>query len=230
MKALVRHVTLPRHASPRRPCSRRYTGGRRRALATCGHELGANERAGIEVASIFQDRTKHRDDGDTKPRQANQERAPRGPLSPASTVYCGHEMGRAALLFTGGAPLGGGADLAVLRLVGAHRRPVRSHRARAATRANGRGVGGRTRRGRRGGVAIHADDPPRAYPGRRRHRRRRPADAPPARHPHRVDARAARRVPASRRGGRVPVGDGGRDLRAVRVRCRLLHRGDRHGA
>ena len=61
-------------------------------------------------------------------------------------------------------------------------------------------------------------------PVRRRDRRRRAADAPPAGDPRPDDAGAARRHPRARRAARCALGLGGDDLRALRLRARRAGR------
>ena len=61
----------------------------------------------------------------------------------------------------------------------------------------------------------------------RRDRRRRSPDPSTARRPALDDARAARRVPGARRGGRIPVGHRGQHLRALRLWPRVVLAGDR---
>ena len=95
-----------------------------------------------------------------------------------------------------------------------------------AARADARGLRRQGDRRRSGSVPVRDDRSGRAGAVRRRHGRRRAADAPAPRAPLPDDARADRRHPRARRAVRGALGLRADDLRPLRLRPRLAHARD----
>ena len=93
-------------------------------------------------------------------------------------------------------------------------------------RAHARGVVGRRDRRRRRSVHVQPDRARRGSAHCGGQRRRRVPDAPSTRRPAIAHASAARRRARARRAARRALGVGGDDLRTLRLRARLVLRGD----